>query len=200
VWRAQTQVLLGQAVVGRPKCALPGCGKRLSRAVQRARRRRPVVGHTPVGRLAAVWGSTAVAGVLYTAATWVVSTGDAVQSGLGRGSDPRLVAACGRQARIFWGGLRCLAGANISSQKKALAAGQHDTQLTPTPGPNRTWLQLLPRPPLIGQRQALGIGGGSWALSVVLLRGTEAGGCHQCVVGVRERSGAEACSVRVLLM
>jgi hypothetical protein len=28
----------------------------------------------------------------------------------------------------------------------------------------------------------------------------EAGGCHQCVVRVRERSGAEACSARALLM
>jgi hypothetical protein len=41
----------------------------------------------------------------------------------------------------------------------ALAAGQHDKQLTPTPGPNRTWIQLLPSPPLIGQMQALGMGG-----------------------------------------
>jgi hypothetical protein len=46
-------------------------GKGLSRAVQRTRRRRPVGGHTPVG-LAAVGGSTAVAGVLGTAAAWVV--------------------------------------------------------------------------------------------------------------------------------
>jgi hypothetical protein len=48
-------------------------GERLSRAVQRKRRRRPVGGHTPVG-LAAVGGLAEIAaGVLGTAATWVAS-------------------------------------------------------------------------------------------------------------------------------
>jgi hypothetical protein len=73
VWRAQTQVLLG-----RLKCALPGRGEppESRRAADTAgARRRPVGGHTPVG-LATAGGSTAVARVLGTAATWVASTGN----------------------------------------------------------------------------------------------------------------------------
>jgi hypothetical protein len=50
-------------------------GERPSRAVQRARRRRPAAGRMPVD-LAAVGGLTEIAaGVLGTAATWVASTG-----------------------------------------------------------------------------------------------------------------------------
>jgi hypothetical protein len=57
------------------------------------------------------------AGVLGTVATWVASTG---RRAAGREAQtPRLVGACERQARGFWGGaLRCLACSESPSQKK----------------------------------------------------------------------------------
>jgi hypothetical protein len=70
VWRAQTQVLLGRLA---EVCSAGG--KRLSRAVQRTRRWRPVGGHTPVGLATAGGLAEIAAGVLATAATWVASTG-----------------------------------------------------------------------------------------------------------------------------
>jgi hypothetical protein len=44
----------------------------------------------------------------------------------------------------------------------------------------------------------LGVVGSLLVPHLALLQ--EAGGYHQCVVRVRERSGAEACSARTLLM
>jgi hypothetical protein len=76
--------------------------------LRRARRRRPVVGHTSVGLATAGGLAEISAGVLGTAATWVASTGSRAT---GREAQtPRLVGAWERQARGFGGGaLRCLA-------------------------------------------------------------------------------------------
>jgi hypothetical protein len=93
---AQTQVLLG-----RLKCALPGWeGAESRRAADTAAEARPG-GHTLVG-LETVGGSTAVAGVLGTAVTWVASTGNRAA---GREAQtPRLVGPCERQVRVWGGG------------------------------------------------------------------------------------------------
>jgi hypothetical protein len=63
----------------------------------------------PVGLATAGGLAEIAAGVLGTAATWVVSTGSRAA---GREAQtPRLVGACERQARVLGGGaLRCLAG------------------------------------------------------------------------------------------
>jgi hypothetical protein len=77
-------------------------GKRLSRAVQRTRRRRPVGGHTQVGLATVGVLAEIAAGVLGTATTWVASAGSRAAGG--KAQTPRLVGACERQVRVFFGG------------------------------------------------------------------------------------------------
>ena len=106
VWRAQTQVLLGGL-----SYALPGWEEAESRCAAGPAAEaswRPHAASGAVGwQLAAVGGSTAVDGVLGTAATWVASAGNGVAVREARA--PRLVGACGRQVRA-WGGGAALLG------------------------------------------------------------------------------------------
>jgi hypothetical protein len=90
------------SLLGRLKCVLYRGGKRLSRAVQRTRRRRPVGGHTPVDLATARGLAEIAAGVLGVLRRRRGSRRQRCRAAGREAHTPRLVGACERQAHGIW--------------------------------------------------------------------------------------------------